>query len=240
MNIAIIGYGKMGKAIEQLATAEGHTISGRMASDNRGDWSVLHGADVAIEFTNPQSAPENLIACLERNIPVVTGSTGWYDQFDEIKTRFEKENGALLYATNFSIGVNLTMELNRKLAELMNDYPEYHPEISETHHTEKLDSPSGTAITLAEDMVDILSRKNRWVNSESNNAQTLPVISHRKPDVPGTHEIIYTSDCDEIKLVHTAKSREGFAKGALLSAEWLAGKKGVYNIKDVLNLNQRT
>ncbi len=230
----------MGKAIELLAQSEGHHISGRMTSANRCDWSELEGADVAIEFTNPQSAPKNLLACLERNIPVVTGSTGWYDKFDKVKTRFENENGALVYATNFSIGVNLAMELNSKLAGLMNDYPEYEPEISETHHTEKLDSPSGTAITLAEDMIDGLSRKNRWVNSDSNEAQTLPVISDREPGVHGTHEITYTCDCDEIKLIHTAKSRDGFAKGALLSAEWLTGKKGVYTIKDVLNLNQRT
>jgi len=240
MNIALIGYGKMGKAIEQLAKSEGHHITGRMTSANRGDWAELEGADVAIEFTNPKSAPDNLLACLERNVPVVTGSTGWYERLDQIKTRFEKENGALVYATNFSIGVNLAMELNRKLAALMNDYPEYKPAISETHHTEKLDSPSGTAITLAEELIEELSSKNRWVNSKSDEAQTLPVVSHREPGVHGTHEITYTSDCDEIKLVHTAKSRDGFAKGALLSAEWVTGKKGVYTIKDVLNLNQRT
>ena len=240
MKIAIVGYGKMGKTIERLALGQGHEITARMTSEHQGQWDLLEGSDVAIEFTNPQSAPENILACHDRNIPIVTGSTGWHEKLNEISKETEARNGALLYASNFSIGVNIFMEINRQLAVFMNSQNQYDVELSETHHTQKLDTPSGTAITLAEDTLQKIDRKRNWINQQSEKPGELSVISHRKPDVPGTHEINYQSDIDEIELIHRAKSRDGFAQGAIEAAQWLIGKKGVFTMQDVLNLNQRT
>jgi len=240
MKIAIVGYGKMGKTIERLARDQGHEITARMTSEHKGQWDLLKVADVAIEFTNPQSAPENILACHERNIPIVTGSTGWHEKLDEISAETKTRNGALLYASNFSIGVNIFMEINRQLAEYMNSQSQYDVELSETHHTQKLDTPSGTAITLAEDVLRKIDRKKSWVNQPSEKPEELSVTSHRTPEVPGTHEVIYQSDIDEIELIHRAKSRDGFAQGAIEAAQWLIGKKGVFTMQDVLNLNQRS
>lgn len=240
MNIALIGYGKMGKTIDRLATAKGHKIVGRMDASNKDQWAVLAQADVAIEFTNPDAAPDNISACLERGCPIVTGSTGWYATLPALCELAKKSNGALLYASNFSIGVNLFMEVNRQLAGLMDGQNQYSVELSETHHTEKRDAPSGTAITLAEGILEELERKTRWVNAPSHKDEELPVISHREPDVPGTHTVKYHSEIDEIKIEHRAHNRDGFALGAIAAAEWLMGKTGVFTMKDVLNLNQHS
>lgn len=230
----------MGKTIEKLATKAGHEIVSRMTSSDAGNWDVLKGADVAIEFTHPEAAPANIKACLERQLPVVIGTTGWYDQLSGIIKQTEQKNGSLLYASNFSIGVNLFMEINRALAAMINDQPQFNVRMSETHHTEKRDAPSGTAITLAEDIIRQIDRKSQWVKAAEETPGDLEIISHREPGVYGTHEITYDSEIDEIELIHRAKSREGFAQGALAAAEWLHNKKGVYTMKDVLNLNQRS
>jgi 4-hydroxy-tetrahydrodipicolinate reductase len=240
MKIALIGYGKMGRAIEQLSASAGHQVLARVNSGDAAEWTDVAQCDVAIEFTNPDSAPGNLLTCLQMGIPVVTGSTGWYRQLPEIKQQFEQQQGALLYASNFSIGVNLMMEVNRVLAGLMNKHDQYQVSMTETHHTQKLDAPSGTAITLAEDLISALDRKTNWVNSPAEAPEALEIISHREPEVPGTHTITWSSDCDEIQLTHRALNRDGFARGALLAAEWLQGKRGVFTIHDVLNLNPRT
>lgn len=237
MQIALIGYGKMGKTIESLAAAAGHDVVARINSADSGDWKAAKSADVAIEFTNPNAVVPNLERCLEIGLPVVTGSTGWYDQLPAVSKHFIEETGALLYASNFSIGVNLVMEINRKLATLMNTLPEYKVTMNETHHTQKLDAPSGTAITLANEMIERLDRKTKWINEASDENEILPIVSFREADVPGTHTVTYTSDCDEIQLTHRAFNRSGFARGALLAAEWLVGKHGIFTLQDVLHLN---
>ncbi len=237
MNIALIGYGKMGKTIDELATRQGHRIVARIDRQS-GNHVLPEKCDVAIEFTNPESAPGNISACIDQNIPVVTGSTGWYKKLPEIIQLTEQKNGALLYSSNFSIGVNLFMEVNRVLAQLMNTQRQYDVSVSETHHTEKLDSPSGTAITLAEEIVRNLERKHDWTDQLKKEDGKLFITAHRESGVPGTHKILYHSVVDEIELIHRAKNRSGFANGAISAAEWLRGKKGVFTMKDVLNLNQ--
>lgn len=236
MKIALIGYGKMGKAIEAVAEKASHKIVARIDDRQSEQWLLLPDADVAIEFTQPEAAPENIARCIKAEIPVVTGTTGWYQQLPEVTTQVNAAKGALLYASNFSIGVNLFMEVNRVLAALMDHQPQYDVAMTETHHTEKLDTPSGTAITLAEDIIAQLNRKRNWINSASKNPESLGIISHREPGVPGTHEVTYCSQIDEIQLIHTAKSRAGFAQGAVAAAEWLIGNRGVFTMKDVLNL----
>lgn len=227
----------MGKTIESLAVAAGHDVVARINSADSGDWQAAKSADVAIEFTNPDAVVPNLERCLEFGLPVVTGSTGWYNRLPDVSKRFNEDQGALLYASNFSVGVHLVMELNRKLAMLMNQQPQYKVTMSETHHTQKLDAPSGTAITLANDIIDRLDRKSKWINEATDEDEVLPIVSYREADVPGTHTITYTSDCDEIQLTHRAFNRSGFARGALLAAEWLVGKHGIFTLQDVLNLN---
>ena len=238
MKIALIGYGKMGKAIEEVAVLKGHDIVLKISSQNTEDLTIgnLQKADVAIEFTNPHSAVNNIKKCLDSGVPVVSGSTGWLQQWDEVKSYCNEKNGTMLYASNFSIGVNLFFELNTYLAKLMAAYPEYDVMLEEIHHTQKKDAPSGTAITLAEELMKYITNKKRWVNKESNNKEELSIISKRIDPAPGTHTIKYTSIIDNIEITHTAHNRRGFASGAVLAAEFLKGKKGIYSMKDVLHL----
>jgi 4-hydroxy-tetrahydrodipicolinate reductase len=238
MKIALVGYGKMGKAIEEIAVLKGHNIVLKILSQNTEDLTIenLQKADVAIEFTNPHSAVNNIKKSLDASVPVVSGSTGWLKQWDEVKAYCDKKNGALLYASNFSIGVNLFFELNTYLAKLMAAYPDYNVMLEEIHHTQKKDAPSGTAITLAEQIMKHLTNKKRWVNEESNNKEELSIISKRIDPAPGTHTIKYTSAIDDIEITHTAHNRRGFASGAVLAAEFLHDKKGIYSMKDVLHL----
>lgn len=236
MKIALLGYGKMGKAIDELAQQAGHEVVLRIDKDNRRDLTAdsIKKADVAIEFSQPEAAFENICLCLRNGVPVVSGTTGWLDRFEEAKILCEEQHGAFLYASNFSIGVNLFFALNRYLAQLMDAHDSYEVSVEETHHTQKLDAPSGTAITLADDIIHRLRRKSSWEKGEARIATALPVISKRVGQVPGTHEIRYQSAIDTITLRHEAHSREGFARGALQAAEWIVGKRGCFEMKDML------
>lgn len=239
MKIALIGYGKMGKAIEEIAMKNGHEVVLKITSQNILDFNIenLQKADVAIEFTNPHSAVDNLKKCFDANIPVVCGSTGWLDQWQEIENYCTKKNdGSLLFASNFSVGVNIFFELNKKLAALMNNRREYNISIEEIHHTQKKDAPSGTAITLAEGILNNNQNKEKWVLGEKANNAELSITSKRIDPAPGTHIINYNSLIDSIEIKHTAHSRVGFASGAVLAAEFLKGKKGIYGMKDVLSI----
>ncbi len=239
MNIGLIGYGKMGKAIETIALERGHNIVLRANSNwNTADLALC---DVAIEFSKPESALANIEKCLSMNVPVAVGTTGWYNNYEQIKTFALNNNKTLLTASNFSIGVNLFFKLNEFLAKLMNPYDQYDVSMEETHHVHKLDAPSGTAITLAEGVLNQIDRKNKWVGQlqDTNNPSSefdLNIVSHRIDEVPGTHNIKYTSSIDEIEIIHTAHNRNGFALGAVIAAEWLVDKKGVFTMKDVLSL----
>ena len=238
MKIALIGYGKMGKAIESLMPPRGHEAVLKIDEFNRPSLTAgqLRQADVAIEFTGPESAVDNLLLCFEAGIPVVCGSTGWLKDWDRVKTACETAGGALLYASNFSVGVNIFFSINRRLAALMNTRPEYDVSLTEIHHTAKRDAPSGTGITLAEGILETLDRKKDWVNHPSDQPEELEIISERIDPAPGTHKVRYTSDVDDIELIHTAHNRQGFALGALLAAEYVYGKKGIYTMKEVLGL----
>jgi len=238
MKIALIGYGKMGHAIEEIALQRGHEIVLKVGIENIQDNTVenIQKADVAIEFTGPEVAFDNVIRCLEAGVPVVSGSTGWLQRFEEATTYCTKKNGALLYASNFSVGVNIFFAINKKLAELMAPHKEYDVTMTEIHHTQKKDAPSGTAITLAEGILRSIDQKKKWVNEASNNQEDLQIISERIDPAPGTHVITYKSDIDDIEIKHTAHNRKGFATGAVLAAEFLKGKKGIYNMSDVLGL----
>jgi len=239
MKIALVGYGKMGKAIEAIAVARGHEVVLKLDLNNPQDFTAdkLQQCDVAIEFTSPHSAVENLKKCLEAGIPVVCGSTGWLAQWNEIKQYCETHNGSLVYASNFSIGVNLFFELNTYLARLMSNHPEYNVSLGEIHHTQKRDAPSGTAITLAEQVLQHITAKKQWVNHTSTQSEELEIISERIDPAPGTHHIKYHSAIDDIEIIHTAHNREGFAGGAVLAAEFIAtGRKGIFSMKDVLGL----
>jgi 4-hydroxy-tetrahydrodipicolinate reductase len=239
MKIALIGYGKMGKAIEEIAVSRGHTIVLKVSLENMEDNTTqkIRQADAAIEFTGPESAYENILRCLDAGVPVVSGSTGWLAQLDrleQIRRYCEQKNGTFLYASNFSVGVNLFFELNKRLAALMADHPEYKPRITEIHHTQKRDAPSGTAITLAEQLLEKIHRKKGWVNHISDNLDELEILSERVDPAPGTHTIAYESDIDTITITHTAHNRRGFATGAVLAAEFIASRKGIYQMSDVL------
>jgi len=237
MKIALIGYGKMGKAIEEIAMKNGHEIVLKITSKNLSDLNDenLQQADVAIEFTNPHSAVDNLKKCFDANIPVVCGSTGWLDHWQEIENYCTEKNGTLLFASNFSVGVNIFFELNKKLAMLMSNRPEYNISIEEIHHTQKKDSPSGTAITLAEGILNNNHNKEKWVLGETENNAELSITSKRIDPAPGTHIINYDSLIDSIEIKHTAHSRVGFASGAVLAAEFLKGKRGIVTFSDLLN-----
>jgi len=238
MNIALIGYGKMGKAIEAIAVQRGHTIVLKISIDNTEDNTIenIRKADVAIEFTGPDSAFENISKCFEAGVPVVSGSTGWLDRYEEAVWNCKEQNGALLYASNFSVGVNIFFEVNKRLAQLMSTQKEYDVSMEEIHHTQKLDAPSGTAITLAEQILAVNPFKDKWVNHPSDNKKELVIISKREDPAPGTHSIKYHSAVDDIEIIHTAHNRTGFALGAVLAAEFLVGKRGIYKMADVLSL----
>lgn len=236
MNIGIIGYGKMGRAIEAIAEERGHTIVSRLTTNSTDEeWDALNEADVCIEFTSPASALENIKYCMENGFPVVTGTTGWYDHMDKVQRWQDKYKGAFFWASNFSIGVNLFWQMNKKLAALMNDYPDYTVSIEEIHHTEKKDAPSGTAITTAEQILQHIPDLNGWKLTENNpDGDEIEIISKRQGDVKGSHKVIYESDIDRLELVHEAKSRDGFALGAILAAEFLMDKKGFFTMEDML------
>jgi len=238
MKIALIGYGKMGKAIESIALNKGHEIVLKIDIQNNHDFTeaALQKADVAIEFTGPHSAYENVKKCIAFGVPVVSGSTGWLDQWAEIKDLCEAKNGTLIYSSNYSIGVNLFFELNKQLAQLMAPYNSYDVSMTEVHHTEKKDAPSGTAITLAEQILAQIRRKNKWVNTDAANNSELVIKSERIDPAPGTHIVKYSSDIDDIEIIHTAHTRIGFASGAVLAAEFTFEKKGIFTMKDVLGL----
>lgn len=243
-NIALIGYGKMGKTIANLVDttfADRFKVGLIVDQHNRESLRAedLKDCDVAIEFTGPESAIENILFCMDAGIPCVSGSTGWTRRLQEIKLHAVENDLAFLYAPNFSIGVNLFFEINRQLATLMDSHTTYDVEMEETHHTEKKDSPSGTALFAAFDILQRLRRKDGWKNDKSSNAATLEMHSHRIEGVPGTHSVKYFNEIDEIEIKHTAKSRDGFAGGALLAAEWLVGKKGAFGMEDVLGFESQ-
>jgi len=236
MKIAIIGYGKMGKTIERLALADGHEIVLKINLENKADFTseTIKKADVAIEFSQPESAFENITKCLKAGVPVVSGTTGWLEQLAEAEAICEANDTAFLYASNFSIGVNVFFEVNRFLAKMMNKQPQYEPTLNEIHHTQKLDAPSGTGITLAEGVLAEIERKTNWVNRNTEIETELALTSERIDPAPGTHEIVYKSEIDTIEIKHTAHSREGFASGSILAASWLIGKKGIFTMKEML------
>jgi len=238
MKIALIGYGKMGHAIEQVALKRGHDVVLRITSANRQDMAAAHlaQADVAIEFTAPAVARENVLACLSAGINVISGTTGWNENLGEAQAKAIEKQVAFLHASNFSIGVNIFFEVNKLLASLMNGQPEYNVSIDETHHTGKKDAPSGTAITLAGQIIQNLDGKEKWVLNDINEADSVPIFAHRVEDVPGTHTVTYSSAIDDISITHTAHSRDGFALGAVLAAEFIFGKHGVFSMKDVLKI----
>lgn len=248
MKIALLGYGKMGKAIEALLSEYGHTCVGKFNSENPATIETLSQADVAIEFSTPEQCSKNIALCFEANVPVVVGTTAWYGQYDEVISKM-KSNSALLSATNFSIGVQITFHLNKELARVMSKFPEYTASIEEIHHTAKLDKPSGTAITLAEGILENAKNLTSWKLEEENGEEKLRegekrdeilnelnISALRLLDVPGTHTVRYTSEIDTIELKHEAHNRKGFAAGAIRAAEFIHGKSGVYTMKDVLNL----
>ena len=238
MNIILVGYGKMGKAIEEIAVAKGHTITLKVDLDNADELNAANAAkaDVAIEFTSPHSAFENVMKCLELGLPVVCGSTGWLEKFDEAKQYCIQQNGTLVYASNYSIGVNLFFEINQQLAKLMSKHTDYNVSMEEIHHTQKKDAPSGTAITLAEQIMASIPTKKHWTNEASKDKEALAIISERIDPAPGTHKIKYSSAIDDIEIIHTAHNRKGFAGGAVLAAEYAMQHKGVLGMKEVLGL----
>jgi 4-hydroxy-tetrahydrodipicolinate reductase len=235
MNIALIGYGKMGKEIEQILLERGHTISLRSTRSNPFKKEDLAGTDVAIEFTEPHSAVDNILRCFEAGVPVVVGTTGWYTRMPEVREACAQWNGGLFTASNFSIGVNILFKINRELARIMSDFAEYSPTMEEIHHLAKRDAPSGTAITLAEGILENYPGKSGWINETTHDSGQLSIVSKREGEVPGTHIIRYTSDVDELQLVHQAKNRRGFALGAVKAAEFMKDKKGVYGMTELLN-----
>ena len=236
MKIALIGYGKMGKIIERIALERGHEIVSVIDIDNREDFQseAFRSADVAIEFTTPHIALQNYDEAFRAGVAVVSGTTGWTEHLEEVKANVEKNNHTLFWSSNFSLGVNIFMTLNSYLAKMMNQFPDYNVEMTEIHHTQKLDAPSGTAITLAEGILGNLDRKTVWVKDTENNSDELAIKSIRDGEVPGIHTIRYESAVDSIEITHDAKSREGFALGAVVAAEFTAGKKGFLGMGDLL------
>jgi 4-hydroxy-tetrahydrodipicolinate reductase len=228
----------MGHMIEEISTQRGHKVVLKIDVNNQQDFSKENTskAHVAIEFTNPESAFQNVMKCIEFGIPVVSGSTGWNQKLEEAKALCKKNNGSFLHTSNFSVGVNIFFEVNKLLAKLMASQPEYDVSMREIHHTAKKDAPSGTAVTLAEQILSNLPRKKNWVNQPSNAAEELSIISERIDPAPGTHYVKYSSEVDVIEIIHTAHSRKGFALGAVLAAEYIASKKGIFSMKDVLNI----
>jgi 4-hydroxy-tetrahydrodipicolinate reductase len=238
MRIALIGYGKMGKAIEEVALKRGHEIIATIDVNNMDEFTQenISQADAVIEFTSPHSAYENVKKCLEFGVPVVCGSTGWTERLEEMKKICAHNNGSFIYSSNYSVGVNIFFEVNKRLASLMAPHNEYEVILEETHHTQKKDAPSGTAISLAEQVLEKVHRKKQWVNELSDNTDDLEIISQRIDPAPGTHSVKYSSAIDTIEIIHTAHNRTGFATGAVLAAEFTKDRKGFFTMKDVLGL----
>ena len=238
MKIVLIGYGKMGKEIEKIALSRGHSVVLAIDINNRHDMTKenLQKADVAIEFTSPTTAYNNYLACFNAGIPVVSGSTGWTDKFDEIASLCKKTGNTFFYSSNYSLGVNIFFEMNKRLAAIMNKFPEYDVCLEEVHHNEKLDAPSGTAITIAKDILSEIDRKKDWRLNEFKTTEELQVVSKRLGTTPGTHIVSYDSPDDTIEIKHAAKSRRALAFGAVVAAEFVMGKKGVFGMKDLLDL----
>ncbi|MDB4198981.1 4-hydroxy-tetrahydrodipicolinate reductase [Polaribacter sp.] len=232
MKIALLGYGRMGKEIEKIAVSRGHEI---VIKKDINDTIDIHLADVAIDFSIPTSAFDNISNCIKNKVPVISGTTGWLDKHQEAIELCEKEKGAFIYASNFSLGVNIFFELNKQFAQMMNSLENYNISIEEIHHMKKLDAPSGTAITLAEGIIENSSKEN-WELGENSSKKNIPIVAKRIPEVPGTHTVWYDSKVDTIGIKHTAHSRKGFALGAVVAAEWIIGKTGVFSMKDVLNI----
>ena len=238
LNIIIIGFGRMGQEIKQVAEKRGHEILMTIDKDNQDDFTAenLKKADVAIEFTLPDAAYDNIKKCFDANLPVVSGTTGWLERFYDIRRYCLENETAFFYASNFNIGMNLFFKVNEYMAKIMNHYSNYDVEIEETHHVHKVDAPSGTAVTLAESLINEIKRKNKWKKEKSEAEDEIPVKSIREDEIPGIHRVMYSSSFDEIELKHSAKSREGFALGAVMAAEFIYGKKGIYSMDDLLNI----
>lgn len=236
MKIALIGYGKMGKTIEKFAVERNHEIVLKISSSNIHEMTpeAIKNADVVIEFTQPHAALENVSKVLTVGVPCVSGTTGWNDDFEKAYNLAKANNTAILVSSNFSLGVNIFFEINKQLAKLMNPYPEYEVKVAETHHTQKKDAPSGTAITITEQIIEGLNRKNKWELDTMSSAESIEIDAFRIENVPGTHVVNYSSPIDDIEIKHTAHNRDGFALGALIAAEYLVGKQGVFSMKDVL------
>ena len=234
MRIALFGYGKMGKVIDKIAKKRGHKSIYRI-DENSINYD-LKKVDVAIDFSTPKAAFSNINMALENSIPIISGTTGWLDNYNKAVKLCNEKNGAFLYASNFSLGVNIFFEINRQLAKIMSNHPEYVIKMKEIHHIEKIDAPSGTAITLAESIIKETDYQ-KWSLNKDFKENEISIEAQRLSDKTGTHEVIYKSDIDEIKIKHAAVNREGFGIGAVIAAEWLIGKKGVFSMKDVLNIN---
>ncbi len=233
MNIALLGYGKMGKTIEQIAIKRGHNIVLTVDKDDK-DYDITK-ADVAIDFSIPTVAFNNISTCLNKQVPVISGTTGWLDNYDKAVALCKEKNGAFIYASNYSLGVNIFFELNKTLAKMMSTLKQYNVSMEEIHHTQKLDEPSGTAISLANDIISQHTGYDNWKLDESGET-IIPIVAKRIEDVPGTHTINYESEVDTISIEHIAHTRQGFALGAVIAAEWIAGKTGVFTMNDVLNI----
>lgn len=249
MNIALLGYGKMGQLIERFAQKRGHHIHLIVDENNREDIVAgdLSGADVAIDFSRPEAAVPNIDLCFAADIPIVVGTTGWYGQLETVKKQCLDGNKTLLYGSNFSIGVNVFFHINKLLAAAMNPYKQYDVQVEEIHHTQKLDAPSGTAITIAEGIIGQNDAKSGWINNLIGEggeavpkAHELLIESHRIDEVPGTHTVLYSSEVDQIEFKHTAHSRAGFALGAVVAAEWLQDRRGFYQVSEMFNFGGRT
>ena len=233
MRIALLGYGKMGKTIEQIALQRGHEIVLKIDKGDN-DYNIRE-ADVAIDFSIPSAAVSNITTCLKNGIPIISGTTGWLNRFDDMVALCKERDGAFIYASNYSLGVNIFFELNRQLAKMMSSLKQYNVSMEEIHHTQKLDAPSGTAITLAEGIIEHTDYTN-WELDNSDSKNTLPIVAKRIENIPGTHQVDYNSEVDNISISHTAHNRQGFALGAVIAAEWIVGKTGIFTMKDVLNI----
>jgi len=239
MKIALVGYGRMGHEIEKIALSRGNEIVLTVDVDNQDDFTVdnLKKADAIIVFTIPESSVSIFKKCFESGVPVVTGNTGWLDRWEEVVSACEKVDGAFFWASNFSLGVTIFSEINRTLARLMKPFDQYKATLTEVHHTRKLDAPSGTAITLAEELIGERGNYSGWINQQTDDDSKLEIVSLREGEVPGIHTILYDSEVDFIEMTHSAKSRKGFALGAVLAAEFIKGKHGVFSMKDLLKFD---
>ncbi len=241
MKVALIGYGKMGKEIEKVLPSRGHTVVGKATEENPLDKNTIKDADVAIDFSTPSAVLSNIDFLLRNKVPTIVGTTGWNDSYQEVKNQVKQNNGALVHTSNFSIGVNLFFKLNEQLAQLMEPYKEYQPSITEIHHTEKLDAPSGTAISLADGIIEKSQQFQEWYCPQNKKntpgAHFIKIDALREPDVKGVHRIEYQSDIDTLSIQHKAHNRKGFALGAVIAAEWIQNKTGIFTMKDVLQLS---